>query len=82
MLRTSINQEVCELRLLRRAIFGCFGTAQHSKRRATALGLLHGYTKTLISETQIECIERLQDKQMNGGISKNELEGRYIVYFL
>lgn len=75
MLRSIINKEVCELRLLRRAIFGCFGTAQHSKRRAIALGLLHGYTQTLISETQIECIERLETIQKTGGISMNELDG-------
>ena len=75
MLRSSINKEVCELRLLRRAIFGCFGTAQHSKRRAIALGILHSYTRTLIAETQINCIERLEHIQVHGGgISKNELD--------
>lgn len=78
MLRSTINKEVCELRLLRRAIFGCFGTAQHSKRRAMALDLLHSYTQTLISETQMECIERLENIQKSGGISMNELDGRFV----
>ena len=78
MLKSSINKEVCELRLLRRAIFGCFGTAQHSRRRAIALGLLHSYTRTLILETQTESVEHLQDIQRNGGISRNELDGKLI----
>jgi len=73
-LRANINKEVGELRLLRRAIFGCFGTAQHSKRRAAALGLLLNYTRTLIVETQIDGMDRLEEIQMNGGISMNELD--------
>jgi len=73
-MRANINKEVCELRLLRRAIFGCFGTAQHSNRRLTALGLLHGYTMTLMNETRSGCVEILEDIQMNGGISQNELD--------
>jgi Protein of unknown function (DUF4239) len=50
-MRSIINMEVGELRLLRRALLGCFGTAQHVKRRAAALELLHGYTTTLVAET-------------------------------
>ena len=73
-LRAYINKEVGELRLLRRALFGCFGTAQHCKRRAAALGLLHSYTRTLIAETEVECLDRLRHIQLNGGISMNELD--------
>lgn len=50
-MRAYINMEVGELRLLRRALLGCFGTAQHVKRRAAALEMLHGYTTTLVAET-------------------------------
>ena len=78
MLRSTINKEVCELRLLRRAIFGSFGTAQHSKRRATALSLLLSYTRTLISETQTDCIAQLEKIQKEGGISMNELDGKFL----
>jgi len=80
-LRSSINKEVCELRLLRRAIFGCFGTAQHSRRRAIALGLILSYTQTIISETQIESVERLEEVQRGGGISMNELDGTSVISF-
>ena len=73
-MRTSINKEVGELRLLRRALFGCFGTAQHSKRRALSLTLLHHYTDTLVKELQPGCIGWLEDVQRNGGISINEMD--------
>lgn len=76
-LRTSINTEVCELRHLRRALLGCFGTAQHANRRKTALRLLLSYTRTVISETQSDCIQQLQDMELNQGISKNELDGTW-----
>ena len=75
-MRSCINKEVGELRLLRRALFGCFGTAQHSRRRATALGLLHGYTNSLVLETQTSSIARLESIQRNGGISMNEADGK------
>ena len=76
MLRTSINTEVCELRHLRRALFGCFGTAQHANRRHTALSLVLSYTRAIIAETEAECIPRLEEIQWNHGISKNELDGK------
>ena len=76
-MRSCINKEVGELRLLRRALFGCFGTAQHSKRRATALQLLHDYTNTLVLETKGDCIQRLEDIQRNGGISMSEIDGEF-----
>lgn len=83
-LRATINKEVCELRLLRRALFGCYGTAQHSQRRATSLGLLRQYTQTLRGETStIECIERLEQTQKSGGgISMNELDGTCVYYIV
>ena len=80
-IRTCINREVGELRLLRRAMFGCFGTAQHSKRRATALQLLHGYAETLMLETKGDSIARLEDIQRNGGISMNEIDGKILPSF-
>lgn len=77
-MRSLINKEVGELRLLRRALFGCFGTSQHVKRRITALQLLHSYTQTLIKETQTNGVARLEDIQRHqGGISINELDGKY-----
>ena len=78
-MRSCINKEVGELRLLRRALFGCFGTAQHSKRRATALQLLHDYTNTLVLETKGDCIQRLEDIQRNGGISMSEIDGEFCI---
>ena len=75
MLRSSINTEVCELRHLRRALFGCFGTVQHVNRRKTALHLLLSYTRTVIAETQVDCIPHLEEIQLTQGISKNELDG-------
>ena len=76
-LRGTINKEVCEVRLLRRALLGCYGTAQHAQRRATALTLLHSYVTNLQLETQNrDCIERLEMIQSSGGgISLNELDG-------
>ena len=75
-IRASINKEVGELRLLRRAIFGCFGTAQHSKRRLAALNLTHGYVQNIICETQTDGIPRLKQIQEKGGISMNEMDGK------
>lgn len=78
MLQTKINTEVCELRHLRRAIFGCFGTAQHSKRRQTALSLVLSYTRALMAETAVGSIDRLEEIQATHGIAKNELDGKQI----
>ena len=74
-IRSNINKEVGELRLLRRALFGCYGTAQHANRRMTALNLLHGYVETIIMETQPDCIPRLKMLQEKQGISLNEMDG-------
>lgn len=63
-----------ELRLLRRAIFGAFGTAQHSKRRAAAFHLIHSYVESLILETRPDCIPKLKELQEERGISMNEME--------
>lgn len=73
-MRRSINKEVCELRLLRRAILGMFSTRQHARRRAKALRLLLAYTQQLVVETRVGAVEELMKKQSNGGISENELD--------
>ena len=49
-LRATINKEAAELRLLRRAVFGMWGTPSHAGRRHSALSLLHGYNRQLITE--------------------------------
>ena len=77
-MRASINKEVCELRLLRRAILGMFGTTQHARRRAKALRLLLGYTQQLIEETRTGAVEKLVQKQGSGGISENQLDGAHL----
>ena len=73
-LRALINKEACELRLLRRAIFGMFGTRQHASRRANALALLCGYVEQLERESNPGAIEALEELQLSGGISINELD--------
>jgi len=73
-LRTIVNKEACELRLLRRAVFGMFGTRQHAGRRARALALLCGYTEQLMRECEDGAIEELEDLQLSGGIAANELD--------
>ncbi len=75
-LRADLNNEVCELRLLRRAIFGCFGTYQHAGNRRRALKLLRGYTLRLIAESSAGAITLLEEMQQEGGggIAENELD--------
>ena len=73
-LRALINKEACELRLLRRAIFGMFGTRQHASRRAKALALLCGYVEQLERESNVGAVEALEELQLSGGISINELD--------
>lgn len=73
-LRTLINQEASEIRLLRRAVFGMFGTRQHAGRRARALAFICGYTEQLISECTAGAVEELLELQQTSGISANELE--------
>jgi len=77
-IRSCINKEVGELRLLRRALFGCFGTAQHAHRRVTALGLTHRYVQTLVCETQLDGKPYLQNLQAQRGIAMNEMDGAWI----
>jgi len=73
-LRAYVNKEACELRLLRRAVFGMYGTRQHAGRRARALTLLRGYVEQLIKECNEGAIDELEERQLTGGISVNELD--------
>jgi hypothetical protein len=73
-MRALINKEVCELRLLRRAVFGMFGTRQHARRRIQALELMRGYTEQLESESTVGGVDGLNDLQLRGGIAVNELD--------
>eukprot|EP00571_Detonula_confervacea_P013616 CAMPEP_0172310474 /NCGR_PEP_ID=MMETSP1058-20130122/11501_1 /TAXON_ID=83371 /ORGANISM="Detonula confervacea, Strain CCMP 353" /LENGTH=507 /DNA_ID=CAMNT_0013023281 /DNA_START=164 /DNA_END=1686 /DNA_ORIENTATION=- len=73
-LRAYVNKEACELRLLRRAAFGMFGTRQHAGRRARALALMCGYVEQLITECHVGAVEGLEEMQLSGGISANELD--------
>jgi len=73
-LRALINKEACELRLLRRALLGMYGTRQHASRRAKALALLCGYVDQLERECSVGAIQALEDLQLSGGIAVNELD--------
>ena len=73
-LRALINKEACELRLLRRAIRGMFGTRQHAHRRAAALALVCSYVEQLERECSVGAVEELEDLQLSGGIAVNELD--------
>lgn len=73
-LRTLINKESCDLRLLRRAVFGLFGTRQHASRRAKALALLCSYVEQLDRESNVGAVEAIEDLQLVGGIAANELD--------
>jgi len=73
-LRAFVNKEACEIRLLRRVVFGMFGTRQHAGRRARALTLLCGYVEQLMKECDVGAIEELKEIQLSGGIAENELE--------
>ena len=73
-LRAFVNKETCELRLLRRAVFGMFGTRQHSGRRARALSLLLGYVEQLMKECDRGGVDDLEDILLTGGIGVNELD--------
>lgn len=72
-LRTLINKESCDLRLLRCAVFGLFGTRQHASRRARACALLCRYVEQLERESNIGAVEALEELQLSGGIAANEL---------
>ena len=73
-LRALINKEACELRLLRRAIRGMFGTRQHAHRRAAALALVCSYVEQLERECSVGAVDELEDLQLSGGIAVNELD--------
>mmetsp|Transcript_4825 Transcript_4825/g.10244 ORF Transcript_4825/g.10244 Transcript_4825/m.10244 type:complete len:564 (+) Transcript_4825:198-1889(+) len=73
-LRALVNKESCELRLLRRAVFGMFGTRQHANRRAKALALLCGYVEQLERESNVGAVEALEELELSGGICVNELD--------
>jgi len=73
-IRALVNKEACDLRLLRRAIFGMFGTRQHAERRARALTLLTAYVDQINRECHPGAIESLEELEMSGGISTNELD--------
>ena len=73
-LRAFINQEVGELRFLRRAVFGMYGTRQHAGRRARALTLLRGYVEQLMSECKDGAVEQIEEMELTGGIAANELD--------
>lgn len=66
-LRSLINKEACDLRLLRRAIFGIFGTRQHAGRRSRALGLMTLYVEQLDRECQQGSIDMLENIELSGG---------------
>lgn len=73
-LKKLINKESCDLRLLRRAVFGLFGTRQHASRRARALALMCSYVEELERESSFGAVDWLEDLQLNGGIAANELD--------
>ncbi|KAL7529611.1 hypothetical protein ACHAWF_003050 [Thalassiosira exigua] len=73
-LRAFINQEAGELRFLRRAVFGMYGTRQHAGRRARALALTCGYVERLMGECEDGAVGRLKEVELSGGIAANELD--------
>ena len=73
-LRAFINQEAGEIRFLRRAVFGMYGTRQHAGRRSRALSLLCGYVKQLMKESEDGAVDTLEEIQLSGGIAANELD--------
>jgi hypothetical protein len=74
-MRACISKEACELRQLRRAVFGMYGTAQHAARREAALRHMHAYTCMCVLETQKEAFDELaQQEQAGGSMSVNQLE--------
>ena len=60
-IRALVNKEGCELRLLRSALLGMYGTAQHAGRRRVALRHLHGYCTQLLSEAGTDFKEELRE---------------------
>jgi len=73
-LRARVNKEACELRLLRRAVFGMFGTRQHAGRRATAMQLILEYVEQLKKESSAGAVDSIRELELSGGIAMNELD--------
>ena len=73
-IRALINKEACDLRLLRRAIFGMYSTKQHAGRRSRALTLLGGYADQINMECLPGAIEQLEVLELSGGVSSNQLD--------
>ena len=73
-LRALVNKEACQIRLLRRSVFGMFGTRQHAGRRARAMALLASYVDEIILETNVGAVDALEELELSGGIAKNELD--------
>ena len=73
-IRALINKEACDLRLLRRALFGMFGTRQHALRRSRALTLTKRYVDQIERECNAGAIENLQVLELSGGVATNELD--------
>ena len=73
-LRALVNKEACELRLLRRAVFGMFGTRQHAARRIRAMSLIANYVDQMARECDRGAIDNLEEIELSGGIAANELD--------
>jgi len=72
--RSCVNVEACELRLLRSAVYGMYGTAQHLERRSAAFRLLRSYSERIVDESREGALARLAQMELEGGVAANELE--------
>ena len=73
-IRAALNKEACELRLLRAALLGAYGTAQHAGRRAEALDLVRAYSARIVAESSPGAFEAIRREERAGGVGVNELE--------
>jgi len=73
-MRESLNREAGDIRFLRQAINGMYGTAQHTSRRARALGSLRDYSSSVLHENQASASEFLEAKATSRGISSSSLD--------
>lgn len=73
-IRAALNKEACELRLLRAALLGAYGTAQHGGRRAEALDLVRAYSARIVAESSPGAFEAIRKEERSGGVGVNELE--------
>ena len=62
-IRAALNKEACELRLLRAALLGAYGTAQHSQRRAEALDLIRAYSARIVAESSPGAFEAIRKEE-------------------